>query len=509
MIVAFYARVSSDEQRERQTVATQLEYARARARIEGWELVEFVDDGVSGTVPLARRPGGAALLESARAGAFTLATSYRLDRLGRTQRVVLDAIDALKAGGVRYRSLTEPFEVGTPFGDAALGMTSVFAQLERDTFVERTMAGISRVARQPGRWLGGVVPYGYLLGEDRCLIVDERPLPERTESPADVVREIYRLCTEEGRSTRRIAAELNARGVPGPKTRWHDSFVGRILTSSIYRGEHVFAASSRRREPIARPMPLIVSAAVFERAQRQLRENDTWLRAHPKRLYLLRGLLACGECGHRMIGYSWRRDRTTSRRVRAYRCLRPGHRFGPRAIVVREEWLEPFLWREVLRFLENPDETLRAAARAASTASLAENDAEQELLALAGEVRELEEQEGRLLDAELGRLFSRQVISGKLAELHARRGRVDRRMAEVRAERARAARAEEESADLRRSLAALAERARTASEATKAEIYRLLIRRAEARLEGQRLTVRVGWVFRQPGVSTDALHASA
>ena len=67
--VALYARVSSDEQREQQTIRTQLDYARGRAKLEGWTLREFIDDGVSGKkVPLGKRPQGGLLLEAARRG---------------------------------------------------------------------------------------------------------------------------------------------------------------------------------------------------------------------------------------------------------------------------------------------------------------------------------------------------------------------------------------------------------------------------------------------------------
>jgi len=42
VIVALYARVSSDDQREAQTIQTQLAYARGRAKLEGWTLREFM-----------------------------------------------------------------------------------------------------------------------------------------------------------------------------------------------------------------------------------------------------------------------------------------------------------------------------------------------------------------------------------------------------------------------------------------------------------------------------------
>ena len=62
--VATYERVSSEDQRERETIKTQTEQlARSLARQSDIELVErFVDDGVSGTIPIAERPAGGRLM---------------------------------------------------------------------------------------------------------------------------------------------------------------------------------------------------------------------------------------------------------------------------------------------------------------------------------------------------------------------------------------------------------------------------------------------------------------
>src|SRR5205814_2075230 len=168
----------------------------------------FLDDGVSGTIPLGQRPAGAKLIEAARAGRADLVATYRVDRLGRKLSVVLDAIASLP---LPYRSLTEPFETTTPLGRAMLGILGIFAELERDTFIERSVAGTDRVAAQAGRWLGGIVPFGYYKRDDKTLAIDERPFAGTAVSQADVVRDVFRLCAVEAWSTDRIAADLNER----------------------------------------------------------------------------------------------------------------------------------------------------------------------------------------------------------------------------------------------------------------------------------------------------------
>ena len=96
--VAVYGRVSSEDQRERATIKTQTdELARVLDHVPGVERREpYLDDGVSGTIPLAERDAGGRLMRDAAAGRFDELHVYKFDRLGR------DAVDLL--GGQRSRS---------------------------------------------------------------------------------------------------------------------------------------------------------------------------------------------------------------------------------------------------------------------------------------------------------------------------------------------------------------------------------------------------------------------
>jgi site-specific DNA recombinase len=475
--IGFYARVSSDEQREQQTVRNQLEYARSRAALEGWLLQEFVDDGVSGTIPLERRPAGAKLLAAARAGAFEVVATMKIDRLGRTQRVVLSAIDLLKSAGVRYRSLTEPFEVGTPFGDAALGMTSVFAQLERDSIAQRTRDGRRRVAREPGRYLGGTPPYGYRV-ENKHLVLDE--------DQAAVVREIYRLYLAGGLGVDAIAAELNRRAIPAKHGgKWNVSVIGRLLRLSRSRGIDSFAG-------VEREIPAIVSATDFARVRERAAANYKWKRAHERRGYLFRGMLRC-ECGLTLTAHTYDVTRDGSKTQKAYRCSYD-HRLSTPAPKIKEDQALEALWSDVARFFADPDELVR---RIVATDTLpAEKGAEQELVALAARRQEIDSRESRLLDAHLATTFSPLLLKEKADQLQSERAAIEVRMRAVRAARNAAAVAVQETKSLRARLLALQLRVRTADDTTKAAVLRELIRDAKVEHIGkQRARLTVTWAF--------------
>src|ERR687897_1252447 len=158
--VALYLRVSSDEQRERESIKTQREFLEQYRSLYELEVAEiYEDDGVSGTIPLHERPEGRRLLQDAKEGRFGAVLIYKLDRLGRTLLVIVDAHDRLQEAGVALRSATEPIDTSTPSGRLIFQMLASFAEYERGTIRERTQAGLHRAFRA-GKQMG-CIPYGY------------------------------------------------------------------------------------------------------------------------------------------------------------------------------------------------------------------------------------------------------------------------------------------------------------------------------------------------------------
>jgi site-specific DNA recombinase len=105
MPVALYLRVSTEEQRERQSIATQREFAERYCALHEISVsAVYADDGVSGTVPLHLRPAGTRILPDARLRRFDQLLAYCLDRLGRDTRLSLET--ELERWGARVKSLS-------------------------------------------------------------------------------------------------------------------------------------------------------------------------------------------------------------------------------------------------------------------------------------------------------------------------------------------------------------------------------------------------------------------
>ncbi len=110
----------------------------------------YTDHGVSGST--ACRPQLEACLDHLRDG--DVLTVWKLDRLGRNTQHVLAVVDQLTSRGIGFRSLTEGLHTDGPMGKAMLTIMAAFAQLERDTMIERTRAGLLAAAangRKGGR----------------------------------------------------------------------------------------------------------------------------------------------------------------------------------------------------------------------------------------------------------------------------------------------------------------------------------------------------------------------
>lgn len=131
-----YARVSSDGQDVGAQVA-----ALRRAGVR--RIVEETRSGVRA------RPGLGRLLAALKPGDVLVV--WKVDRLARSLRGVLDVADAVAEAGASLRSITEPIDTGTPVGRAFFQLLGVFAELERSLIRERCAAGRAEYLARGGR----------------------------------------------------------------------------------------------------------------------------------------------------------------------------------------------------------------------------------------------------------------------------------------------------------------------------------------------------------------------
>jgi DNA invertase Pin-like site-specific DNA recombinase len=144
---AIYVRVSTLDQNPDNQLIELRHYVGAR----GWQLVEYVDYGVSGAKE--SRPELNRLLRDAKKRQIDIVVCWRLDRLGRSLRHLIFLLEELSALGVGFISLGEGIDTSTPAGRLQLHVLGAIAEFERSRLRERVVAGLAR-ARRDGKRLG-------------------------------------------------------------------------------------------------------------------------------------------------------------------------------------------------------------------------------------------------------------------------------------------------------------------------------------------------------------------
>jgi site-specific DNA recombinase len=378
---ALYARVSSDRQKENNTIASQvaalIQYAEANGYVVPPEW-QFQDDGCSGATLI--RPGLEALRDLAAEGQIQTVLIYSPDRLSRKYAYQVLLAEELARCGVELIFLQAP-SGATAEDQLLVQFQGMIAEYERAQIAERSRRGKRHRAQQGSISVMSGAPYGY-----RYMKKSDTSAAyyEVVQSEAEVVRLVFDAYTRQGLSMGTIAHLLNQREVPtrSQHSQWNRSTVWKMLHNPAYRGRAYYGKTELRpRQRITRRarqrglpsrnsafrerprhdwieilVPALVSEAIFALAQEQLEKNK---RFSPRRTIepsLLQGMLVCQRCGYGLYRTS---TRTSTRTIYYYRCLgRDSYRHLKGAICdnrpIRQDHLDSVVWQEILRLLEDP-----------------------------------------------------------------------------------------------------------------------------------------------------------
>ena len=353
-------RVSSEEQKTQRSIRTQDAFLKDYCKLYGYEVAGiYKDEAVSGTVPIPERSEGARLLADAEAGTLDAVLVYRLDRIGCSLLVVVDAHDRLGQAGVALKSANEPIDTSNPSGRLIFQMLASFAEFERATITQRSRDGLHRAFKN-GKHIGRI-PYGYDSGDDdRFVVVGEE---------ARIVRQI--IANIAGGSTLyKEAKRLNDESEPSPRTKyrgiarrhgvnWCHSTIRNIVFQRAYAGTHVVNSS---RGIVERSVPAIVDPDHHRRAVARMAENKRYDGGRESRNYLLRGLVLWAHCGTAYVGDC--SVPSTGYRYHYYACRnkKATSDAGAKSLTcpkAKAGWLEDLVWADVRAFLENPGEVLQ------------------------------------------------------------------------------------------------------------------------------------------------------
>ena len=242
------------------------------------EFEYYIDGGYSGKD--LNRPAIQKLIEDCKNHRIDAVFVFKLDRISRSQRDTLYLIEEVfNKYDVSFISMRENFDTSTPFGKAMIGVLSVFAQLERETILERTRIGLKKRA-EAGLWRGGgKIPFPYRYDRNTGTLI---PISGQVE----LLHKMISLYIS-GKSFNAIGAIVGMDESLVETRILSITNTGKVpYRDEIYEGKHEAVVSDELYEEI-------------------LRVNK--VRSHEKyeRHYLLSGKVYCGHCGAKYRYQKW------------------------------------------------------------------------------------------------------------------------------------------------------------------------------------------------------------
>ena len=437
MIVALYARVSSDRQKKEGTINSQVQELREFAAAQKLPIDDrhvYLDDGESGYY--LDRPALDRLRDAARDGLIDILLVQDPDRFSRKYAYQVLLLEEFNRWGTHVRFFKQP-PPDSAEQKLLVQIQGVISEYERARIMERTRRGRLYLARQ-GIPSSSNVPYGYRY------IPRTRKNPARVEvdeEAAKIVPQIYSWYVEEGLSYRHISLRLMDRKVPPPKAPvcyWDPSTVSYILKNDSYLGTwYINRYKNEQRAGQARPrlverpreewipitLPCLISAEVFMRAQEMRgREGHKGPKPmkHPE-THLLRRLAVCGPCGRKMTchysmpgghRYYWCRGTDPHRVKHKAHCPYP---------TVSAPGLDDLVWSDVVSLLTDP-QLILSAWREQNQIAGRQKITDEEIRKLKQQIADGNNQRTRLLDA-----YEESAI--ELREFVVRRNAIDEKIA--------------------------------------------------------------------------------
>lgn len=362
MKVALYCRVSSDEQKIRETVKNQIFELEKYCKLHNHKIIDYyIDDGFKGSISIRERPECKRLLEDIHKNKFDAIVIYKLDRITRDIYDAFEIRKILSKKKIPLITITEKTDDILSFS-----IRAAFSEDERKKISDRSKAGVDRILREE-KWPGGPIPFGYKKNNNGKLLPNYDKVPNCKYNEAEVIKLIFDLSANKKLSSPKIAEFLNSENIPlHARIRkyrnmkkigiyWYAERVRNLLRDPKYKGTFIFGKRTKfpERKNLKIKIPYLVDEITWRKANNTLKDNLIKAGRNCKRTYLLRGKIKCTRCGRTYSGcsdhdikkYMCPNDRWKSKDYR-FKC------YSPR---IRADQIEHVVIQDIKTILDNPD----------------------------------------------------------------------------------------------------------------------------------------------------------
>ncbi|MCL1914442.1 MAG: recombinase family protein [Eubacteriaceae bacterium] len=302
MKTAIYVRVSTDEQaKEGYSIRAQIEKLKSFIKVKDWSFYKvYADEGISGK-NIKDRPAINEMIEDIKAGNVDNVLVYKIDRLTRSTRDLIELTDIFKATGCSFNSVMESIDTATASGRMFLKIIGIFAEFERENIAERITLAAEKKARE-GYSLGYfTASYGYdKAGKDKIQTIN---LEE-----AKIVKEIFAMYVEGNMSQNAITKNLNKRGIkPKLSETWCAESVRGVLRNTNYIGKVRYSLNNEERyfEADGKHEPIIDEEVFLQAQSKMVRIQKKMPTKRPKEASFFSGTIYCGKCGTKLVTHNY------------------------------------------------------------------------------------------------------------------------------------------------------------------------------------------------------------
>ena len=299
MNVSVYARYSSDNQSET-SIEQQLKACYEYCKRNNYNVIaEYSDEAISGRTD--DRPQFQKMIEDSKRKMFQGIVIYSVDRFSRSLYQSAIYANELDKSGISIISATEHIS-GDPSGKLTFHMLMAFAQYYSDELGQKVKRGMNYNAER-GYSIGGTITLGYRTEFIDGVNKDGKKRLVADETAAPVIKRIFEMYADEGKTMAQICQHLNEQGIKTSKgAEFNKNSLRLMLRNKKYIGIHTYAGVEYPGN-----IPRIIDDELFERVQQALEMNKkapAKNKAVGKDEYILTHRLFCGHCKATMIGWS-------------------------------------------------------------------------------------------------------------------------------------------------------------------------------------------------------------
>lgn len=293
---AIYIRVSTEEQaREGFSINAQKEKLRQYALARDWNIFDFyIDDGISGK-NIKDRPEINRMLNDIRDGKVDNVLVYKIDRLTRSTKNLIELVELFNERNCAFNSLMESIDTSSATGRMFIKIVGIFAEFERENLAERVSFGYEQKTRE-GNYTNanGVYGYDYIVGKGDLIV---------NEFESKIVRYIYGQYLH-SKSMTAICKELISHNVPTKRGgKWSQSTIFSILTNPLYIGKIRYGVVNKKNnkfEVDGSQTPILDEETFYSVQEIMDNRQKYQKRRYPSENSIFLGALFCSECGAKM-----------------------------------------------------------------------------------------------------------------------------------------------------------------------------------------------------------------